>query len=202
VSYPNFLGRGKNEGKRRVFKDLFGGSYMNTISTILYQFLVPIVEELVNVAFKALEREVGEAEAMSRAELGVLIGFVAAEIEITVRRMVRLLNEAMRRGKFEEVRKLIRENPREARRAANLVATRFKYYIRRAIAEELNGHQPNHHKELESNLQHSIKVLEYVESYLRKCLGELSPEEIRRLKGQLRKLNEWVEKLNGILLTA
>jgi hypothetical protein len=118
VSYPNFLGRGKNEGKRRVFKDLFGGSYMNTISTILYQFLVPIVEELVNVAFKALEREVGEAEAMSRAELGVLIGFVAAEIEITVRRMVRLLNEAMRRGKFEEVRKLIRENPREARRAA------------------------------------------------------------------------------------
>ena len=175
---------------------------MNTISTILYQFLVPIVEELVNVAFKALEREVGEAEAMSRAELGVLIGFVAAEIEITVRRMVQLLNEAMRMGKFDEVRKLVKENPREARRAANLVATRFKYYIRRAIAEELNGHQPNHHKELESNLQHSIKVLEYVESYLRKCLGELSPEEIRRLKGQLRKLNEWVEKLNRILLTA
>jgi hypothetical protein len=97
---------------------------------LLYKILCPYVDELVK---ETLTKHVTIEEATfeSLAEL------ICLQVELTVRRMVKTLNRKMRAGELEELKRLIRENPEVAKKAAKYVAKRLKHRVRRIIEEEL-----------------------------------------------------------------
>lgn len=167
---------------------------MGEVAERIVELLEPVIDEVAQAIVEGVKGRSLEVLA-GEVEFEALMGLMVREVEMTVRRMVRLLNDNMRQGRLEEVRRLVREHPREARKAVNYVATRFKYYVRKAIAEELDGHPPDHYKEFQSNIDHVIRVLEYVDGYLRRCWRELTPGEVKSLHGQLQRLNAQVERL-------
>lgn len=99
------------------------------LSDEILGILWPYIKELIDSLLR--NACVEEAFAESLAEL------ICLRAEITVRRMVRELNERARAGEFDEIRRLVSENPEVARKAANYVAKKLKWRIRRIIEEEL-----------------------------------------------------------------
>jgi hypothetical protein len=97
---------------------------------LLYRILHPYVDELVKTAVT------GHA-TIEEPTFKSLVELICFQAEQTVRRMVRTLNRKMRAGELEELRRLIRENPEAARKAAKYVARRLKHRVRRMIEEEL-----------------------------------------------------------------
>jgi len=97
---------------------------------LLYRFLWPYIQEIV---FQVLNEkaDLEEATVESLAEL------ICYRAELTVRKVVKELNEKARSGEFEELVRIIREDPELARKASNYVAKRFKRRIRKLIAAEL-----------------------------------------------------------------
>ncbi len=106
---------------------------MEEKAELLYRALWPYIQEIISQVLNE-EANLSEAAAESLAEL------VCFRVEHTVRRMVREINERARKGEFEEIRKMISEDPL-ARRASRYVATRFKRRIKRLIVSELSRRQ-------------------------------------------------------------
>jgi len=97
---------------------------------LAYKMLFPYIDRLAELLFTTnIDLEDATLEAISE--------FICFRIELTVRRMVRELNVKMRSGELEALRKIIRENPKAARKASRYVAKRLKYRLRRIIEEEL-----------------------------------------------------------------
>lgn len=119
---------------------------MEEKAELLCRILWPYVQEIVSQVLNE-KADLSEATAESLAEL------VCFRVERTVREMVKDLNEKARKGEFEGLQKLIREDPELARRASRYVATRFKRRIRRLILSELsrNGSRGFKHAQNQSN---------------------------------------------------
>lgn len=98
---------------------------------LLYRILCLYVDELVKAT---LTRHT----AIKAATFECLAELVCLQVEIKVRRMVKTLNRKMRAGEFEELRRLIRENPEVARKAAKYVARRLKHRVRHIIEGALS----------------------------------------------------------------
>jgi hypothetical protein len=104
-------------------------------SDLLFRIIWPYVEELINSILDG-KAKVEEATGESLAEL------LCYQVEPTVRRMVRELNEKMRNGEIESLKVAIGENPKIAQKASKYVAKRLKSRIRKLIAEELRRNRP------------------------------------------------------------
>ena len=97
---------------------------------LVCRVLSPYVDRLVESLFTAnIDFEEATLESLSEV--------ICLRIELTVRQMVKELNAKMRAGELEELRQIIQENPKAAKKAANYVAKRLKQRIRRIIKEEL-----------------------------------------------------------------
>lgn len=96
----------------------------------IFGVIWPYIKELIN---GLLHENICVEEAFSES----LAELICLRAEITVRKMVKEINEKARAGEFDEVKRLISENPEVARKAANYVAKRLKWRVRRIIEEEL-----------------------------------------------------------------
>lgn len=111
---------------------------MEEVAELLWRMLWPYVREVLS------EVLIGAAD-LNEATIEALAELVCFKTERRVREIVRELNQLAREGEFEELRRLIRENPELARKASRYVATRFKRRIRMILAElrekreEMNG---------------------------------------------------------------
>jgi len=106
---------------------------------LLYRLLWPYLHDMI-MEMLAGHAEIGEATLESMAEL------VCYRVEPTVRRMVEILNEKMRKGELEEVKTVVRGDPEAARKAAKYVARRLKHRVRQLIREELAEHKKREEK--------------------------------------------------------
>jgi len=123
---------------------------------LLCRVLWPYVQEIVSQVLNE-KADLSEATAESLAE------FVCFRVRRTVREMVDDLNERARKGEFEELRELIREDPELAMEALRYVATRFKRRIKLLIMSELSGNPPRGlgHAPTPSNGGSSVRLAQH-----------------------------------------
>jgi hypothetical protein len=100
---------------------------MKELEEILYRTLCPYVDQLVKATC-------GEAK-IRKTTLESLMELICIQAELTVRKMVKILNQKLRNGELEELKRLIHEDPENAKRAAKYVAKRLKYRVRRILEE-------------------------------------------------------------------
>jgi uncharacterized protein YllA (UPF0747 family) len=104
---------------------------MEKEAELIYRMLWPYIQEMISQVLEE-KSDLKEASAESLAEL------VCYRVDFTVRDMVKELNEKARSNEFEELKRLIRENPELARKASTYVAKRLKRRIKKLIQVELN----------------------------------------------------------------
>lgn len=83
----------------------------------------------------SLFRAVASEGCLRDFDVDGLTGIVCFGRLATVRRLVREMNAKVEEGDLEELRQLIMEHPREARRAIRYVRRRYKPIIRRLLRE-------------------------------------------------------------------
>jgi acetyl-CoA carboxylase alpha subunit len=104
---------------------------MDELAEKFYHALAPYVDELVEAVVR------GYAE-LENASFEAFLNLVCSEAEVTVRKLVKLLNQKAREGKLQELREVIQRNPEAARKASKYVARRLKYRIRKVIESMLS----------------------------------------------------------------
>lgn len=96
----------------------------------LDEILTPYVAALAKVA-------VGEIINTDEVTFNAIVEVIYAKLEITVREAVRQINRDLRAKRYANVRRLVREHPRIAKRAAEYVSKKLKHKLRQIIKEEL-----------------------------------------------------------------
>ena len=104
---------------------------MDELAEKFYQVLAPYVDEMVEAAVR------GYME-LKKPCLEAFLNLVCLEAEITVRKLVKLLNQKAREGKLKELKETIQKNPEATRKASKYVARRLKYRVRRTIERILS----------------------------------------------------------------
>jgi hypothetical protein len=104
---------------------------MDGLAERLYEALAPYVDKMVEATVK------GYTE-LEKPCLEAFLNLVCFEAEVTVRRLVKLLNQKGRNGKLQELREIIQKNPEAARKASNYVARRLRYRVKRTIERMLS----------------------------------------------------------------
>jgi len=107
-----------------------GKEIAENYAEILEHVLEPYVDALVKTIL-------GKEASLSEAKLYSYIGLACAQAEISVRKMVKDINEKLRSGEFEDVREFIRRNPKVAEKVSDYVSKSLKHTLRRMIREEL-----------------------------------------------------------------
>lgn len=103
---------------------------MEEKADLVYRLIWPYIQEIVS-------QVLSEKGNLEEATVESLTELVCYRAEMTVRRMVKELNEKARGGELGQLRALIRENPELARKASKYVSTRLKWRVRRLIKIEL-----------------------------------------------------------------
>jgi len=104
---------------------------MDELVEKFYQALAPYVDEMVGAVVR------GYME-LEKVDFEVFLNLVCFEGEITVRKLVKLLNQKAREGKLKELKETIQRNPEAARKASKYVARRLKYRVRRTVERMLS----------------------------------------------------------------
>jgi len=104
---------------------------MDELAEKFYQVLAPYVDEMVEAAVR------GYME-LKKPCLEAFLNLVCLEAEITVRKLVKLLNQKAREGKLKELKEMVQRNPEAARKASKYVARRLKNRVRRTIERILS----------------------------------------------------------------
>lgn len=104
---------------------------MDEMAEKFYQALAPYVDEMVEATVR------GYAE-LGKADFEAFLKLVCFEGEITVRKLVKLLNQKAKEGKLKELKETIQRNPEAARKASKYVARRLKYRVRRTVERMLS----------------------------------------------------------------
>jgi hypothetical protein len=104
---------------------------VENLAELIEHALEPYVDALVKTVL-------GQETSLSEAKLYSLIGLACAQAEISVRKMIKQINEKLRSGEYADVRELIRRNPQVVEKAADHVAKHLKHTLRKMIREELN----------------------------------------------------------------
>lgn len=103
---------------------------MEEKANLVYRLIWPYIQEIVS-------QVLSEKANLDEATVESLTELVCYKAEMTVRRMVKELNEKARSGELEELRALIRENPELAIKASKYISTRLKWRVRRLLKLEL-----------------------------------------------------------------
>jgi hypothetical protein len=107
---------------------------LEKITELLEHALTPYLDALVKAA---CNKDVNFEEKTLDAIIEMVCEKVLPEVEMSVRTMVRELNEKMRTRQYAAVREFIQDHPRLAEKAVNHVAKNLRCSLRRIIQEEL-----------------------------------------------------------------
>jgi len=107
---------------------------LEKITELFEHALTPYLDALVKAAFN---QDVVFEETALDSIIEMVCAKVLPEVEMSVRAMVKELNEKMRTKQYDTVREFIQKHPRLAEKAANHVAKNLRCSLRRIIKEEL-----------------------------------------------------------------
>jgi hypothetical protein len=98
---------------------------------LLYRVLWPYIQEIIS-------QVLNETANLKEATTESLAEIICYRTALTVRKMVREMNEGARGGEIERLRELIRKDPDLASKASKYVAKHLKCRIKRLIESEIS----------------------------------------------------------------
>jgi len=98
---------------------------------LLYRVLWPYIQEIIM-------QILSETANLEEATVESLAEIICYRTGLTVRRMVREMNEGARSEELERLRELIRKDPDLARKASKYVAKHLKWRIKNLIESEIS----------------------------------------------------------------